>query len=141
MAATQGTNYIELPSLKLGNNPCANFTTFKLKFADYVIMTNLTEKKTKTQQAATLRTCFGQEETNMYLALDLVRPADKEDIGIIMTLMEEYIIGDLNVTYERFVFHKRMQKKNESVTEFITALKELAGRCDYKDLLDENVKD
>ena len=43
--------------------------------------------------------------------------------------------------YEWFKFHSRAQKPNESVADFVAALKELAHACQFGTTLDEMLRD
>ena len=45
------------------------------------------------------------------------------------------------IIYERFKFHSCVQSSNESISDYIAAIKKLARTCDYGDKLNENLRD
>ena len=56
-----------------------------------------------------------------------------KDIATVLKQMEHLIIGDLNETYERYVFNSRKQREDETIDTFVTELSTLAkshGFCD-----------
>lgn len=45
------------------------------------------------------------------------------------------------VIAERFKFHHRNQKEGETVAQYVAALRKLTEHCDFKDYLDEVLRD
>ena len=45
------------------------------------------------------------------------------------------------IIYERFKFHSRVQSNNESISDYIAAMKKLARTCEFGDKLSENLRD
>ena len=49
----------------------------------------------------------------------------------IVEKFEEFCIGETNETYERFMFNRRNQEENESIEQYVTAIRKLAQTCNY----------
>ena len=49
--------------------------------------------------------------------------------------MDSAVNGEINDTYERFVFTHRTQKRDETFDEYLTALKELRKTCNICDCM------
>ncbi|KII64756.1 hypothetical protein RF11_06648 [Thelohanellus kitauei] len=47
----------------------------------------------------------------------------------------------INVFYERFNFGNRSRRGNETIMEFLGALKDLSVNCDFGDQVDERIRD
>lgn len=52
-----------------------------------------------------------------------------------------YFAPKQNTSYERHVYRKFMQEKEERIDSFVMRLRIQANRCDFGDKLDENIKD
>ena len=55
--------------------------------------------------------------------------------------MEIAFIRPRNITFDRYVFFSRKQKKGETVEQFNSILKELAADCDFKNLEEVIIRD
>ena len=58
-----------------------------------------------------------------------------------LELMEIHYVGEPNIVYERYMFFQRSQGKDESFQSYLTAVQELAGTCDFKDLRDDMIRE
>ena len=65
--------------------------------------------------------CFAHEETRT--------------VSTILTEMNLQIVGELNETYERYIFNLRNQRSDESIDEYVTELKHLSKSCNFSDCL------
>ena len=54
--------------------------------------------------------------------------------------MEAHGIGEINVTYERFLMDRRQQQPGETFDTFLTAVKEIGHRCQFGDKTDEMLR-
>lgn len=65
---------------------------------------------------------------------------DKIALEDIIKWTTDYLKPKVNVTVLRSQFRRRMQGKDESAPQYIAALKELAIKCEFKDI-DDSIKD
>ena len=131
---------IPLPQLRLNSQPREEWLIFKQQYSDYRLICGIGAKP-KNYQAAVFRSCLGKEEIKIYNSLVYAETEDKDDVELIISKLDAYIIGETNEIYERFKFNKREQKEDESVDTYVTALKELIRSCSYGDLSDSLLRD
>jgi hypothetical protein len=67
-------------------------------------------------------------------------PKDKSFDDLVKILKEHYA-PKINITYERFLFNKRNQKENESISEYAVQLKKLAASCKFEQFLEQALMD
>ena len=67
--------------------------------------------------------------------------ADKSKIDKITDAFKKYCIGEVNVTYERYVFHQRVQHADELMDDFFADLRVKAKSCEFGDLEDSLIRD
>ena len=60
---------------------------------------------------------------------------------VVLGQLDCYFVPKVNVIHERARYHQRAQKHGESVEEYIRSLHELAGKCDFGDVKNENIRD
>ncbi|XP_062517054.1 uncharacterized protein LOC134192312 [Corticium candelabrum] len=77
----------------------------------------------------------------VYNALPFETPADAQDIQKVLDLMEENFIGEKNTIYKRYNFQKRQQEDNETIDQYVTALRTLARTCSFGTDADERLRD
>lgn len=68
------------------------------------------------------------------------KPSDKT-FDEIVTLLTNHFSPKASEIYCRFIFHKRVQKSNESLTDYITDLRKLAEDCNFGNTLSERLRD
>ena len=66
---------------------------------------------------------------------------DSKSHDAILTKFDHYFIPMKNVIHERVKFHRRVQQSDENVEAYIRALFEIVELCDFKALMDEQVRD
>ena len=139
--ATKMADVVPLPLLRLTSQAREDWITFKQQHKDYELINEFPTKKSKQHRAAVFRSCLGKEEMKIYKNLTYTGAEDKDDVETIISKMEANIIGEINTIYERFMFHQRVQKEDESMDTYVTALKELVRTCNYGVLNDELLRD
>ena len=72
----------------------------------------------------------------MYNAMQLEENHTLDDI---INAFDNHFIGETNDTYERYVFNKSDQKTDESVEDYIGALRTLASTCNFCDCLKDSL--
>ena len=77
------------------------------------------------------------------LAKNLLSPQDPASCTYdqIKTALKNHFKPKVILIYERFKFHSRSQKPNESVSDFIASLKELAHTCEFGTNLNDMLRD
>ena len=66
---------------------------------------------------------------------------DEGEYKVTKKKFDDYFMKKKNVIYERAKFNMRRQEEGEPVDVFITALYNLASKCDYGTLNDELIRD
>ena len=73
---------------------------------------------------------LGADGLRVYNGLQL---GNDPTVQNIIDAFETHFVGRTNVTYERFVFNKRDQKKDESIEDYVTELRTLSKTCNFTD--------
>lgn len=60
---------------------------------------------------------------------------------VLKTTLKEHYMPKPSVIGERFKFHNRHQREGESVSDYLVSLKQLATDCEFKDFLNEAIRD
>lgn len=127
--------------LVFDNNLCTNWKLFKQKWANYAILTNLEKQDVKYQVALLLHT-LGDAALQRYNGFSFSTEEDARTTKDIIDKFEQYVVGEINETYERFMFNNRKQQENETFDEFLSAIRVLIKTCSYcKDCIDSLLRD
>ena len=54
-------------------------------------------------------------------------------------MFDLYTVGEINETYERYIFNSRNHKPDESIDAYVTALRDLAKTCNFCDLFNDSL--
>ena len=132
---------VPLPTrLKMTGDLGENWRRWRQIWESYEIVSRLSEQSDE-YRVAVFITCVGQDALEIYSALPFKEEGDKKRIQPVLALMEAYCVGDTNVIYERFQFQRRTQEPDETVEQFVTALKALATSCQFGDTQEERLRD
>ena len=74
---------------------------------------------------------LGDEALLIYNGFQFATPEDDRTIVQIIEKFDDFAIGEINVTYERFIFNKGNQQDGETFESFLTALRVLLRSCNY----------
>ena len=66
-------------------------------------------------------------------------PNDKNDLAKILQKFDEFTIGELNETFERYTFNFRNQQENEIINSYVTALRTLAKTCNFCECMRDSI--
>ena len=66
-------------------------------------------------------------------------PDDRNDVAKIIQKFDEFTIGELNETFERYTFNYRNQQENEGIDAYVTALHTLAKTCNFCDCMRDSI--
>ena len=81
----------------------------------------------------------GEDGLEIYDGMDFSPETDREMLNKVVKKFEEFCIGETNETYERFIFNRRNQEENESVDQYVTALRKLAQTCNFCSCLPDSL--
>ena len=100
---------------------------FKQMWANFVIVARL-ENETQAYMKALFLHTLGSDGLAIVNGLELGAGHAVTDI---ITALDNHFIGQVNETYERFVFNTRDQREGESFEEYINCLRQLIKTCNY----------
>ena len=75
----------------------------------------------------------------MYSGLPFATEEDEKKLSKIMEKLDKYAVGEVNETYERYVFNSRDQEPDESIDAYVLALRKLAQACNLCSCLHDSV--
>ena len=132
---------IPLPAkLEVTGNLATNWKVFIRAWKNYEIAARLKDpskpNENKLLRTATFLTCLESDALDIYEGFKFDNDMDKDDIDIVITMFEEYCVGQRNETFERYNFNMRVQQEGETVDAYVTALKTLAKTCNFGQLQD-----
>ena len=138
MAASITNNVNPPPQLLMKDNAVEEWRLWKETYADYAIITKL-DKESKEFQRAVFLNAAGPLARKVYNTFTFSDQEDKNDVALLMKKFDAHIIGELNETYERYVFNKREQLPDESFDEYLAALRNLAKTCTFCDCMSKTL--
>ena len=111
-------------------NISENWKLFKQKWNNYQILTQL-DKHPRDYQVAPLLHTLGDDALKICNGLKFDKPEEERTVKEILDAFENFAIGEVNETYERFKFNHRSQKEGESFDLFLSDLRKLVKSCNY----------
>ena len=129
--------------LELQEDPAARkaaWKAFQQVWTNYEISSGLNEHP-KERRTATLLTCFSSSALKVFNSLTFTSDNDKKDIAIVLAKMDEVCRGEINTTYERYLFNTRVQGPSECIENFYSGLREMSLNCEFGDLADSLIRD
>ena len=129
---------LPLPLTTVGNI-AANWRRFRAQWRNYETATDL-EKEPKPKRTAIFVACLSNDAYDVFESLQLSEDESK-DIDKVIEAFDSYCIGEINVTYERYILNKRMQEENETFDAYLTTLRSLVKTCEYGSLEDSILRD
>ena len=112
------------PPLTTETNVTENWKIFRQKWENYSVITNLTS------QALLLHT-LGDDGLRMYNGFQFDTPKEDRTAAEIIASFEAFAVGEVNITYERYVFNKRFQQEAETFECFLASIRRLVKTCQY----------
>ena len=83
--------------------------------------------------------CIGVNALKIFNGFQFDRPKDKNDMAKIIEKFDQFTIGELNETFERYTFNSRNQEENESIDAYVTALRTLSKTCNFCDCMHNSI--
>lgn len=138
--ATSASTIPAPSSLKLGGDIAADWERFRSEWQNYEIAADLTDVPAK-KRAAVFLACVGSAAYSVFRTFKFEREEDKADVDKIIDAFEKHCIGEANVTYERYLFHQRVQQPGELFEDFFADLRKMARTCEFGQLEDSLIRD
>ena len=140
MMATSVSNIPVPAPLKLGGDIAADWERFKTEWGNYEIAADLVDVAAKKRTAVFLA-CIGSAAYGVFRTFKFDNVDDTADVDKIIEAFQKHCIGEANITYEREVFHQRVQQPSETFDDFLSDLRKMARTCDFGQLEDSLIRD
>mgnify|MGYP002803382264 FL=1 len=82
---------------------------------------------------------MGAEALKVYNGLSFDSEDDRQNLSKILEKFDEYTIGDVSESYQRYVFNSRNQDAAESTDAYITDLRKLMKTCNFCECLKDTL--
>ncbi len=123
--------------LETGAQSRNDWIRWKEDWDDYAVVQDIASKP-DVMQCSLFRIALGADGKKLLRNQPVPMDPAKDDgtalpttkMTTLMIMMVKAVVGEVNNTYERYVFRCRVQQKGESVDDFILALRELQKTCD-----------
>ena len=116
--------------LVLGSNPAESWKLFKQRWNIYQTLQKITDYPGNIQVALFID-CLADDALAAYNGFHFDSEEDDRTVAEIVAKFDEYAIGEVNVTYERYTFNKRQQNDGETFDPYLAELRTLIKTCDY----------
>ena len=85
--------------------------------------------------------CIGSEALKTFNGFSFDDESNRKKLDKVIEKFEEYTIGRINETFERYRFNSRNQEPSEGIDAYVSALRNLAKTCNFGSLHDSLVRD
>ena len=103
---------------------------FKQRWTSYAVLSSLSTLPNKVQVALFLH-CLDDNALTTYNGFSFKTEENERTVAEIISTFDEFTIGEINITAERFSFNQRNQSEDESFEIFLSDLKRLSKTCSY----------
>jgi len=134
-------NHIPYPAkLNIAGNIAVEWKRFSSQWRNYEVAADLTEESQKKRTAIFLA-CIGTKAYELFQSMEFAAEEDREDLDKVVEAFQRHCIGEVNVTYERYVFNRRVQDVAETFDTFVANLRRLAKSCEFGTLEESIIRD
>lgn len=116
--------------LCFGANPKENWNLFLQRWETYTTLANINAQPQKLRVALFLH-LLDDDALRTYNSFQFTTPPEERKVAEIIEMFEKYAIGEVNETYERFVFNKRRQEEGETFDNFYSDLRRKIKTCNF----------
>ena len=74
---------------------------------------------------------LGDDGLRVYNGFQFDTPKEDRTAAEIIASFEAFAVGEVNITYERYVFNKRFQQEAETFECFLASIRRLTKTCQY----------
>ena len=122
-------------------NSVESWKLFKQRWTTYTVLSRFDNLDRNIQVHLFLH-CPSDESLKVYNGFEFASDDNARTVQEIIDKFEDFIIGETNETYERFIFHQRVQQEGEEFDKFYTDLKTLVKTCNFcDDCVDSMLRD
>ena len=114
----------------LGTNILENWKIFKQRWQTYAILSQLESQPAKVQVALYLHT-LADDALRVYNGFQFDSDDSERTVNDIIEKFEDFAVGEVNETYERYLFNRRCQEEGEVFDTFLLDLRSLIKTCSY----------
>ena len=108
--------------------PAIPFKSWVKIFQNYCLVIDVEGQEwTGARQRALLLHCLGTEGQRIFYTL----PNTGDTLATALTSLHGYFTPKVNVVVERHTFRKQVQLADESIIQYVTALRQLAATCEF----------
>ena len=144
--AVAGNRPIPLPrvnpppqlTLKDGPEDVDMWKIWKQEWTNYSRITQL-DKHPMDLQTSMFLHCAGRDILKIYNALQFADGESDVDLPTVLVKLQEYFVGEINETFERWNFNVRDQHPSENVDSYITCLRNMSKTCNFCDVCRESL--
>ena len=116
----------------LGSNLLENWKIFQQRWKTYAVLSQLSNQSREVQVALLLHT-LADDALKVYNGFHFTTDESDRTVDEILDKFQEFAVGEVNETYERFIFNKRCQEDGELFDKFVSDLRTLVKSCSYCD--------
>ena len=116
--------------VKTEGNLSSNWKRFKRAWDNYAIVARLNRFQDNFK-TATFLSCVGEDALEIFEGMDFASAEDHSKLNIVVNKFKELCLGETNEIYKRFILNKRQKKENETVDQYVTALRTMAQTCKF----------
>ena len=114
-----------------------DFDCYVKRLEQYFVANAILENK----QVATFLTAIGGPTYELLKSLVMPAAPKDKDLTQLMNVLQAHLKPKPLTIAEWYKFHKRAQKEEETVAEFVLTLKGLAKHCNFGDFLNDALRD
>ena len=119
-------------------NIAENWKVWKQVWTNYMVIAKLDSQPPEYKVALFLH-CIGVDALKIFNGFQFDQPEDRNNMAKIIEKFDQFTIGELNETFERYTFNSRNQEENESIDVYVTALRTLAKTCNFCDCMQDTI--
>lgn len=124
--------------LKLKENASDNWKIWKQAWSNYKIVAQLNSRSDEFQMALFLHS-IGPEAMKVYNAMSFGPGESNASLEDVIKKFDSFTTGEINETYERYLFNKRDQEPGENIDCYVTALRTMSKNCNFCNCLEESL--
>ena len=119
-------------------NVADNWKVWKQMWSNYMIIAQL-EMQPPAYKVALFLHCIGADTLKIFNGFQFDSPDDQNDLAKIVQKFDEFTIGEVNETFERYAVNSRNQQENKGIDGYVTALRTLAKTCNFCDCMCDSI--